>query len=366
MTTLRSEDWAVRPSFVPNGPTSPVVLLADETTLTQLAGIPAVAWQTPWSEISNLELIRFSHQMALFATIGGVRYCWRHRDLSDYEAIRALVLEHGGVVNRRRRRAGVLVVVAVVVLASFAGGIAAWFNRGSHHVNELAAAQFVNLTLKDLPSGWYTTSNAVLDYLVPPAGKVYRFSNTTTTTAPARNSSFAKAATVFQTCLGVSNRRDRIYGESGQQPDVQVSSPIFTTNSLGGVELASTTQYYRTAVMVKKDTHEMSMTNFGSCFVKSSASLILSGFGLTAPAKVVATPWQPATFAKGWRRGGVVSLSVPGVSAKLHLVMVVITHAHYEVTLSAIVQSFAKSQSLIANEANVLLSRMTSSTSKAV
>jgi hypothetical protein len=366
VTTLRSEDWAVRPSFVANGPTSPVVLLADDTTLTQLAGIPAVAWQTPWSEISNLELIRFSHQMALFATIGGVRYCWRHRDLTDYEAISALVIEHGGVLNRGRRRAGVLAVVAVVVLASFAGGIAAWFNRGSHQVNELAEAQFVNLTSNDLPSTFYKTSDAVLNYLVPTAGKVFRFKATTTTTAPAQNSSFAKAATVFQTCLGVSDRKDRIYGEAGQQPDIQVSSPVFTTNTLGGIELASTTQYYHSSLMVDKDTHEMSMTNFGTCFVKSNASLILSGFGLTAHKTVAATTWQPATFAKGWRRGGVVAITVPGVSAKLQLAVVVITHGHYEVTLSAIVQSFAKSQAFLANEANVLLSRMTSSTSQAV
>jgi hypothetical protein len=364
VTTLRSEDWAVRPSFVPNGPTSPVVLLSDETTLTQLAGIPAVAWQTPWSEITTLELIRFSHQMALFATIGGVRYCWRNRELTDYEAMRALVLEHGGVVNRRRRRAGVLTVVAVVVLASFAGGIAAWFNRGSHHVNELAAANSVNLTLNDLPSGWYKTSNAVLNYLVPASGKVFRFSNTTTTTAPPQNSSFAKAASVFQTCLGVSNRRDRIYGEAGQSPDIQVSSPVFTTNALGGIELASTTQYYHITQMVAKDTHEMSMSGFGSCFVQSNASLILSGFGLTEHKAVTTTEWQPPTFAKGWRRGGVVAITVPGVSSKLQLVVVVITHGHYEVTLSAIVESFAKSHSFLANEAGVLLSRMTSSTSQ--
>ncbi|MCU1364159.1 MAG: hypothetical protein JWM55_1987 [Acidimicrobiaceae bacterium] len=366
MTTLRSEDWAVRPSFVPNGPTSPVVLLADDTTLTQLAGIPVVAWQTPWSEISALELIRFSHQMALFATIGGVRYCWRHRDLTDYDAVRTLVLEHGGVVSRRRRRAGVLVVVGVVVLASFAGGIAAWFNRGSHQVNEPADATSVNLTRNDLPGAWDHTSNAVLNYLVPPAGKIYRFTNTTTTTAPAQNSSFAKAATVFQSCLGVTGRHDRIYGAAGQQPDIQVSSPIFTTNALGGIELASTTQYYRTTAMVEKDTHEMSMTNFGTCFVQSSASLILSGFGLTAPTTVVATKWHPPTFLKGWRRGGVVDITVPGVSAKLQLVMVVITHGHFEVTLSAIVESFAKSQALLAHEANVLVSRVTSTTSRAV
>jgi hypothetical protein len=72
------------------------------------------------------------------------------------------------------------------------------------------------------------------------------------------------------------------------------------------------------------------------------------------------------TFAKGWRRGGVVSLTVPGVESKLQLVEVVLTHGHYEVTLDAVVESFAKSQSLLANAVNTLLSRMTSSTSTSV
>ena len=78
-----------------------------------------------------------------------------------------------------------------------------------------------------------------------------------------------------------------------------------------------------------------------------------------------ATNWNPLTFAKGWRRGGVVALTVPGVQSKLQLVMVVITHGHYEVTLSAIVESFAKSRGLLENLTNTLLSRMTSTTSKA-
>jgi len=38
MSLLRSEDWSVKPSFVPNGPTSPVVLLIDDTTLTPARG----------------------------------------------------------------------------------------------------------------------------------------------------------------------------------------------------------------------------------------------------------------------------------------------------------------------------------------
>ena len=362
MTSLRSEDWSVRPSFVPNGPTSPVVLLGDDATFTQLAGIPPVAWQTPWSEVTNLELVRFSHQMALFATIADVRYCWRHRQLNDFDAVRTVVLEHGGVVTHRRRRAGVLVIVAAVVVASFAGGIAAWFNRGSHLQNELADAKYVNLTQKDLPSSFYPTTNAILDYLVPPAGQVY---TSTTTTTPATNSNFDKAAAVFQQCLGVTNRRDRVYGLAGQEPDYQVSSPVFDTNALGGVELATTSQYYKTTTMVDKDTREMSMPNFGSCFTSSSAALILSGFGLSNPKASVATNWRPVTYVKGWSRAGYVSLRVPDVTTKLELVMTILTKGHYEVTLSAVVGSFPKAEKLLVNLASTLLSRMSSPNSQA-
>ncbi|HEY1763187.1 MAG TPA: hypothetical protein VGG17_11405, partial [Acidimicrobiales bacterium] len=276
MTNIRSEDWAVRPSFVPNGPTSPVVLLTDDTGLTQLAGIPAVAWQTPWSEITNMELVRLHHQMALFATIGDVRYCWRNREITDFDAMRTVVLEHGGVISQRRRRAGIFAVVAVVVIASFAGGIAAWFNRGSGGSQQLADARAVNLTVKDLPEGWTKTSETALSYLVPPSNQVF---TSTTTTAPTKpNTGFEAAAKLFQTCVGVPNARDRVYGAAGQQPNYQVSSPIFVTNSLDGIEVASTTQYYQTTTMVNKDRAEMSKANFGTCFAESSAALILSGY----------------------------------------------------------------------------------------
>jgi hypothetical protein len=365
VTTIRSEDWAVRPAFVPNGPTSPVTLLTDDAGLTQLAGIPSVAWQTPWSEIENLELVRVSHQMLLFATIAGVRYCWRHRDLTDYELLRAMVVEHGGVVTQRRRRAGVLAIVAVVVLASFAGGIAAWFNRGSGAAQELSDTRHVNLTLNDLPGtgGWQPVTTTILNYLVPPPSKVY--TSTTTTTTPPKKSSFDTSAAVFQKCLGVTNATDRVYGAAGQMPDYQVSSPVFNTNTLDGILVASTSQYYHSTTMVDKDTKEMSKHNFGSCFVSSSADIIMSGFQLTNPVTNVATNWEPATFTKGWVRGGAVAVSVPNIKTKVQLVMVVMTHGHYEVTLSAIVGSFTKAKTLLGTLANTLLSRAENSTSKA-
>jgi len=73
---LRSDGWSVRPSFVPHGAVTPVTLLADENALTQLAGVPTVAWQTPWSELSNIQFVRFaaawrcSRPPPAFATAG--------------------------------------------------------------------------------------------------------------------------------------------------------------------------------------------------------------------------------------------------------------------------------------------------------
>ncbi|HEY5266734.1 MAG TPA: hypothetical protein VIJ40_07970 [Acidimicrobiales bacterium] len=365
MATFRSDDWSVRPSFVPHGPTSPVTLLADETGFTQFAGIPPIAWQTPWSELSSLELVRFSHQMALFGTAGGVRYCWRQRSLADYEQIRSLVLEHGGSVIHRRRRAGVVAVVGVVLVATLAGGIASWANHGNLGAQELADVQGVNLTLKDLPSSWYISSGSVLSGLVGPTGKVYT-STTVTTTPPAKNSAFAKAATLFQQCLGVTNKTDRVYGAAGQQADYQVSSPVFDTNALGGIELVSTSQYYRTTTMVKKDTNEMSKKNFGSCLVTSSANLILAGSGVAGTESATSTNWQPTTFTKGWSRGGRVPFSLSGITTKLDLVEALVTHGHYEITMVALVGSFIKAKSFLTSEVNTLLSRTVTSTSKAV
>ncbi len=304
-----------------------------------------------------MELIRFANQMALFATVAGVRYCWRQRTLHDYEALRAVVAAHGGAVSHRRRRAGVLAIVAVVLVASLAGGIAAWLNGTNAGAKELASARAVNLTLRDLPNSFYATEGGLLSYLVPSSKVVY----TSTTTTPTVNHVFDHAASLFQHCLGVTNAKDRIYGAAGQEPDYQVSSKVFDSNALGGVEVASTTQYYHTTLMVKRDTHEMTMTNFGSCFAESSADLVVSGLGAGNPKLQPATNWRPKTFLKGWVRGGYIPLTVSQVTTKLQLVQTVVTHGHYEVTLTALVGSFTKSEALLSNLASTLLSRTTTS-----
>ncbi len=363
---LRSGGWSVRPSFVPHGPTSPVTLLADDRGLTQLAGIPDVAWQTPWSELSSLQLARFSRGMALFATAAGVRYCWRTKRLDDFEAWREVVLEHGGEVTRRQRRAGVFAVIAVVLLASFAGGIAAFFSKGSSNGHELSAARAVNVTLKDLPAGWTTTTSSALGYLFPPSNQVVTSTTTpASTTTTSATSVWSRVSAQFQTCMGVTAKRDRVYGAAGQMPDYQVSSRVLSATS-NFLQVASITQYYATTTMVKRDVAEMSKKDFGACFAASNASLILSGNSGAATIGSPGTNWQPQTFTRGWSRGGVVTLTQLGATVPVHLVMVEAAAGHFEVTLGALVTSWPQSESFLANLVNTLLSRITSTTSTAV
>ena len=358
---LRSEGWNVRPSFVPYGPTSPVTLLFDESGLTQLAGEPAVAWQTPWEELANVQLTRFARGMALFATTGGVRYCWRKMDRSDYEQLSAVLVAHGGQVLRQRRRGAVYAVVAVVLLASIAGGIGAWFTRGSTGATELARARAVNLALKDLPYSFTTVTGSAFEDLFPSNAPVVV---TTTTTPPKPDPKFEKIVKAFQSCMGVTNKQDRVYGAAGQEPLYQVTSKYFTSTKFNGIEVASTTQYYDTTLMVRKDTAEMSKAPFGGCFVASQANILHTYAGGSVPGAVAI--FRPKTFEKGWSRGGVTTITLPGIPDPVHLVLVEITSGHFEVTMAAIVASWPKATPFISTLIGTLLSRMKSTTSAAV
>ncbi len=352
----------MRPSFVAHGPTSPVTLLADDEGMTQLAGVYPVAWQTPWEEISQLELVRRGRTMRLSATIATTRYQWRRHDLDDFEEVRTLVLAHGGRVGRRRRRAGVAAVATVVLLASVAGGVAAFFTRGSGGVNELRAAQHADLRLADLPTGWSIVPTSILGFLFPAGSQRVA----TSTTAPPAHSVWATVTEQFQRCLGVSAASDRVYGAAGQMPNYQATSPFFSSSAYGGAQVGMTAQYYATTTMVRRDVAEMSRPRFGACFAASQASLVLSELTGVTTRVSGAQSWQPTTLVHGWDRGGVVSLVLPTLATRLHLVVVVVAGGHYELTLAAMVGQWPQSQSLIESLVNTLKARIVSSSATAV
>ena len=363
MNPLRSDGWSVHPSFVPDGPHGPVTLLADDFALTQLAGEPAVAWQTPWTELSNLQLTRFARGLAFFATVDGVRYSWRTLRVDQFDAMADVVEAHGGTVVRQRRRAGTVLVAVIVLVAALVGGLGAWLNRANTVNHELAAARAVNLTLNDLPKDWSHSAPTILSYLFSPSGQVVTSTTTSTstsTTTPARNSTWTTISHLFQSCLGVSAQRDRVYGAAGQMPDYQVSSPVFTSVN-GDVVVTSMTQYYATTTMVRHDVAEMSKRSFGSCFATSNAAVLFSIAGVALPTKDIGTTWKPTTFLHGFAAGGVVKIS--SGAPNRYLVIATTASGHFEVTLAALVDSWPQSQTLVANLVNTLMSRASSTSS---
>ena len=362
-TTLRSEGWVVQPSFVPHGPTAPVTLLIDEAGITQLAGDPNVAWQTPWSEMTNVQLIRFQRKAALFATISSVRYCWRNTSVKDFDALREIISAQGGRVIRRKRHFGVLATVAVVVTASFAGTISSYLNRGSSKASIIADTQAVNLTLKDLPSGSSIATSPLLSYIF---GSSAISSPSTSTTQVSKTSAWYAIESKFQSCMGVSLERDRVFGLAGQMPKYQVTSKAYSSTSYGGREVVSTTQYYDKTSMVKRDTKEMTSPKFGGCFVAANESILLSALLGSKITESAGTNWTPLTFVNGWARGGIKVISLPTISTKLTLVIAVVTSGHYEVTLGGLVTNWPSSQLFFANIVNTLLARASSTTSKAL
>ncbi len=240
----------------------------------------------------------------------------------------------------------------MVLLASSAGTLAALFG---HSNDELGLVRRANLGLADLPPGFAAVGASVLSYVTSLPGQVI---TSTPTSAPPAGSDFARAARAFQSCLGVSNAVDRVYGRAGQLPDYQVSSSVFTSNDQGGVQVASIAQYYASTDMVARDVAEMSRAGFGACFARSNADMLVSGVSGTFASLTGGTSFTPSTYARAWARGGVVTLRLPGVVVPLHLVMVVTAAGHYELTLAALVARWPSTRGLVSDLVNTLKVRM--------
>ena len=200
-------------------------------------------------------------RMALFATVAGVRYCWRHRELADFEDLRAVVLAHGGVVRRpasarRRRRRG----------GRRAGGVP---RRGASLPGSTTRVAHAELERREVrqpdPEGpaerVVRGERGGVSNLVAAGQPIYHLDHDDDADERHRFSQGRDALPDLP--------RGHRPGRSGLRPGGPAArlpgpSKILETNSLGGVELASTTQYYATATMVKKDTAEMSQPNFGN------------------------------------------------------------------------------------------------------
>ena len=363
--TLRSEGWSVQPSFSPHGPTSPVTLLVDDAGFTQLAGEPAVAWQTPWSEVAQLRLVRRRRRTAIVMVVAGTLYQWRRETALDAEelaALAALLGAHGGREAPRLRRGAALVVALLVGVASFGGYFASRAMPGSAAASaQLRALEQVNLRAGDVSSTWGSSTSATssaLQLILTPPGQVF---TTTDTTAPAQDTPYTLAAFHFQRCLGVSNVDDRVFGLAGVSPLYQVASPIFSSPSDAGVQVESVAQYYPSVADVAADQSEMSRGAFSRCFVEAEADEMVGASGSATPDLRGATVLNLHPFVKGWVRAAAQGLALPLAGlAHVTLVVAVEVSGHYEVTLAALVGSLAAATPTLENLVNAQMLRVTS------
>ncbi len=366
MSGVRSEGWTVRPSFAPNGPTAPVTLLMDEAGFTQLAGNPAVAWQTPWSEVTGLRLVRSRAGVNVIAVVGGVLYQWRRIEpmsRGQLDEVRAVLVAHGARELSRGRRNTAVAIVALVTLASFGGYFGGLLNqRGTSSV--VTALESLNLNSRDVAGTWSSstlTSSSLLATLLPAPGQVQYIDPATTSTAAPPASPFALAGINFQRCVNVANIDDRLFGLAGTAPRYQVSSPVYYSSDVGGVQVESTAQYYDSPPSVALDVAEMSRPSFGRCFAEAVGDELIGANTGVTPQLSNGHDFATPTFVKGWSRGGEVAVSLPSLQVtKAHLVVVVEAAGHYEVTIFALVANLARARSTIVTLSNELLARVTS------
>jgi hypothetical protein len=356
----------VRPSFAPHGPTKPVTLLFDDTGVTQLAGAPAVAWQTPWSEVAHLRLVRRREEVTIVAVVATVLYQWRRSEplsRAQLDELRTVLSSHGGREMPRSRRNSALAVALVVTLSSFGGYIGGLFSAAPTSP-VVTALEGVNLNARDVSGAWASsslTSSSLLTDLATTPGQVVSTDPATTTTLAAQGSPLALAGFHFQRCLGVASVDDRIFGLAGTAARYQVSSPVFFSPDLGGIQVESTAQYYDSPHSVDLDVAEMSRASFGRCFAQSLGDALVGANTSSTPNLTTGANLSTPTFAKGWVRGGDVPLSLPTLQvSRAHFVVIVESAGHYEVTLYALVVNLSRTRATIVHLANALLARMTS------
>jgi hypothetical protein len=362
VSVTRYLGWTLSPPIVEGGPVAPVALAIDATSLIQWIGEPATVVQTPLEEVRDLEVC-VGRRLRVSATLAGVRYRWSaRRDVARDEFVE-LVRSHGGrVVRDRRRWVSVGVVVAAVTVLASVASLTTLVQR--HHASAGApsahAVGSVNVSARDLPAGWRPAASGVLTTLVGRAGQVV----TDRTSVPKLHGTeaaiWAAVKGGFQRCLGVTNAADRMFGAAGQLPAVQVSGTTFASSTLAFGEISSLTQWYARKAMVKRDLAEYSHAGFGRCWAESGARQMVSSLTGTlaaARATYLSTSLTPRTFARGWRRGGIATVSLPGLGT-YQLVALVAARGHYEVDLYALCPQWSSARASVLGAFESMLARL--------
>jgi len=358
VSARRSGGWRVTPPFGDAGPGS-VDIALDEFGLTQWSGEPALVWQTPLSELHELE-VRVGRTLTLRARVGPVRYSWSQTRRPEHDELIETVRSLGGHVERARRGVPVMALsVALVMVAASLAAIATSFTTSSVDVTHVANA--ANVTSNDLPVGWYGAPSSLLATLNGAPGSVVTSSTQAPKLTGVWKGIWSTLTNDYQRCRGVSAATDRLYGKAGVQPAYQVTGKVYASMAFGGSEIGSVSQYYTSNQSVTNDVAQYSDPRFGRCFAATQAQQLVAFVGQSAAGAskpVASTNYVPITLPGAWRSGGVAAVHLPSGFGNFHLVAVLIAAGHEEVTVTALVKQWPAAEPVVQAAVAAVIARI--------
>ena len=171
--------------------------------------------------------------------------------------------------------AGVVVVLAGALLLLVQAKSTP--RNGESPAEARTKAASVGLRASDLPSTWGAADPAT----APLAGLLGSAPSTKETALDRRIT--AEITKDYQSCVGLSDSRDRFFGKAGVQPLAQVPSlPFALEGSAGVVEVGTATQRYGSTSNVDADKRQAARPTFASCFGQAMGRFVLSGAGQKA------------------------------------------------------------------------------------
>jgi len=327
-----------------------LAVMIDTQSITLTGGEPASTWQIPYVALHGAKVNNIGEYLEVMGWVAGT-----HLVLT----IPVVSLSGGGVADvismvtpdaerdvslhtatprwSKRKKVGGLALLAVVVTALSAVTVGVWGNvkntststSSTQPQQDQAASK--NLQFHDVPAGWGKDSPATspLSGLMGTGG--------TSKPTPEQTKTYNQVVANFQSCMGVSNAKDRMFGKAGVAPTVQVPSAPYGTVIAGNlVEVGSVTQYYESPANVQADLAEIKNSKFASCFAQTMARFEITGADATqAGATIPVTVEKPRTELGVYIAGATASLQFPSTSGTVPIEIgtSILVSGHYEQTV---------------------------------
>ena len=158
-----------------------------------------------------------------------------------------------------------------------------------------ALAASMNLTINDFHSTWQAENPAT----APLSGLLG--TGTASKETPKQKKIYDEVVHAYQTCVGLSNAKDRMFGTAGVAPIAQVpSNPYGSVENGNLAEAGSVTQYYASTQDVQSDLAQMKRPQFARCLSEVMARFTIA---FVSPSSIT-TPW-PTVVTKSSTQLGV-------------------------------------------------------------